>query len=64
MQLHVHGIAMAEKKDDAGIKTKDHQPPGIERQEMDAVRLLQIGGGILCAIILLWFVLHSLLHII
>lgn len=35
-----------------------------ENQGIDFLMVLQIGGGIACAIIAIWLIFHNILHII
>jgi hypothetical protein len=40
-------------------KKSDRDNPGI-----DFLQVLQLGGGIICAVIVVWLILHSILHVI
>jgi len=37
---------------------------GKESEGIDALRVLQIGGGMICAVALVWAILHYVLHVI
>lgn len=48
-------------------KRPDSKPVGEPVKEVegiDAFRVLQIVGGIICAILVVWIIFHSILHII
>ena len=55
--------AFSEVEDDGMSReysdTAARNPAGI-----DALKALQIGGGILCGIFILWFILHNVLRIV
>ena len=38
--------------------------PGSDKQGMDFLQVLQVGGGIICAIALIFLILRYILHII
>ncbi|MFA6333181.1 MAG: hypothetical protein WCX22_09525 [Methanoregula sp.] len=48
----------ATKADNVPDKKTEDDSPGI-----DAIKILQIVAGIICAIIVIWLIFHSILHV-
>jgi len=49
----------SKKSDDNSVIRPDKDSEGV-----DALRILQIVAGIICAILVVWMLFHSVLHII
>ena len=49
---------------DKKLDSKSVKDPITEDKGIDAFKVLQLVGGIICAILVVWIIFHSLLHII
>ena len=50
--------------DDDSIDRRHSETAAGNQTGIDALKALQIGGGLLCGIFLLWFILHNILRIV
>jgi len=53
-----------ESNSDKKPDSKSDREPVNEDEGIDAFRVLQIVGGIICVILMVWIVFHSILNII